>query len=211
MELATGVTLDNYLQERSHSGASPDLSFGLLAGKGIAEALAAAHERQIVHRDIKPGNVILTDKRQIKVMDFGIARSQRSTTMALTSMGGAIGTPAYMAPEQASTSRPVDHRADLYALGVLMYSMFTFKVPFWDENVGSMVLRKLTDDVPSMRTENPEVTRGLDAVVLKLLERDPGKRFQSAIQVLAALEYLERFPDRVPPGLEATALRYDEA
>ncbi len=209
MELASGVTLDNYLMERSHNGLAPDLEFGVYASKGIAEALAAAHDRGIVHRDIKPGNVIVTDEKRVKVMDFGIARSQRAMTMALTSVGGALGTPAYMAPEQVSTSRPVDHRADLYALGVLMYSLFTYKVPFWDENVGSMVLRKLTEEPPSMRTENPEVSRGLDAIVLKLLERSPDMRFQSAIQVLAALEYLDRFPDRIPPGLEAVAARLD--
>ncbi|MHB2016996.1 MAG: serine/threonine-protein kinase, partial [Candidatus Xenobia bacterium] len=197
MELVHGTTLDLVLEEMTVERRRPDIRWGVRIAKGICEALAAAHERGIIHRDIKPANVMIVNGSTAKVMDFGIAREQRQSGKTTTS--AALGTPAYMAPEQAG-SHPVDHRADLYSLGALMYALFTYQAPFADADTGAMMLKKLTEAPLPLRRINPDVPPGLEDVVARLLERDPGRRYQSAIQVLGAIEYVERHPDRLPPS-----------
>ncbi|HEY3999128.1 MAG TPA: serine/threonine-protein kinase [Candidatus Xenobia bacterium] len=204
MELALGKMLDAWLDDRSDAGLPPDIPMAFQVGKSVAEALAAAHQKNIVHRDIKPSNVIIDDRQQIKVLDFGIARVTDHNTVLTT--GGAIGTPAFMAPEQLSHSRPVDARADLYALGVTLYCACTYEIPFWHDDVSVMVMRKLTEVARPARELNPRIPPALDAIIRKLMWRKPDNRFRSAVDVLAALEQAERSPERTPLGCENQAL-----
>jgi len=149
----------------------------------IARALAAAHERGLIHRDIKPGNVMLLPDGRVKVVDFGIARAAGSDT--LTGTGVVLGSTAYLSPEQAG-GQPVDERADLYALGCVLYEMLTGNVPFRAETPIATMYRHVNDDAPPPSTIVP-VQSELEAIVMRCLEKDPKRRFGSAIELEAAL------------------------
>jgi serine/threonine-protein kinase len=158
----------------------------------VAGALAAAHRKQIVHRDLKSHNLMLaSDDRGrdvVKLVDFGIAKTFDEATQ-LTVAGYMLGTPHYMSPEQAG-GKAVDHRADIYSLGVILYEMLTGAVPFADDSLPS-VLTKLATEVPprpSVRRPGLGVSPVLEAVAMRCLEKDPGDRFQSADQFADALE-----------------------
>jgi tRNA A-37 threonylcarbamoyl transferase component Bud32 len=158
----------------------------------VASALSAAHRRQIVHRDLKSHNLMLAaddDGRDIvKLVDFGIAKTFDESTQ-LTAAGYMMGTPHYMSPEQAA-GKAVDHRADIYSLGVILYEMLTGEVPFGDESLTS-VLVKLATEVPlrpSIRRPDLAVPPALEAVAMRCLEKNPDDRFQSADEFAVALE-----------------------
>jgi hypothetical protein len=166
----------------------------------VAEALGAAHDKQIVHRDLKPDNVMLvrsaSDFERVKVLDFGIAkvsihergRSQRP----LTKMGSVFGTPEYMSPEQAAGQR-VDHRADLYSLGLLLYRMIAGSPPFQAENINQVLMMQITQAPPPLPDAVPEPVREF---VDKLLQKLPNDRYQSAEEVITRLvEMLETIPE----------------
>ncbi len=158
----------------------------------VASALSAAHRRQIVHRDLKSHNLMLAaddDGRDIvKLVDFGIAKTFDESTQ-LTAAGYMMGTPHYMSPEQAA-GKAVDHRADIYSLGVILYEMLTGEVPFGDDSLTS-VLVKLATEVPlrpSIRRPDLGVPPALEAVAMRCLEKNPDDRFQSADEFAVALE-----------------------
>jgi tRNA A-37 threonylcarbamoyl transferase component Bud32 len=149
----------------------------------IARALAAAHDRRLIHRDIKPGNVMLLPDGRVKVVDFGIARAAGSDT--LTGTGVVLGSTAYLSPEQAG-GQPVDERADLYALGCVLYEMLTGHVPFRADTPIATMYRHVNEDAPAPSTivlVQPE----LEAIVMRCLEKDPKRRFASAAELEAAL------------------------
>ena len=149
----------------------------------IARALAAAHERGLIHRDIKPGNVMLLPDGRVKVVDFGIARAAGSDT--LTGTGVVLGSTAYLSPEQAG-GQPVDERADLYALGCVLYEMLTGRVPFRGDTPIATMYRHVNEDPPLPSTFLP-VQSELEAIVMRCLEKDPKRRFASAAELEAAL------------------------
>ncbi len=157
----------------------------------ICEALQFAHDEGIVHRDIKPENILLDKKGRVKIADFGIAKIMgRESDAALTETKGAIGTPQYMAPEQVEKPQEVDHRADIFSLGVVFYEMLTGELP----------LGKFAP--PSRKVE---VDVRLDEVVLRSLEKEPERRYQQASEVKTALETISASADATPADAQALA------
>jgi tetratricopeptide (TPR) repeat protein len=170
----------------------------------IAKALAAAHAQGVVHRDLKPANVIIGAGGHVKVLDFGIARilavgtTETAGPLAHSSSGGFIGTPSYAAPEQMVSSA-VDERADLYALGVVLFEMISGRRPFPGNDPVQLATSKLSEDAPPLSSTGHLVPPTLDRLVAKLLARDPGERPMSAADVVTQLG--EIYSQRRAPGL----------
>ncbi len=159
--------------------------------KAIASALSVAHRNNVVHRDLKPQNIMVTrdsDGNEIpKLLDFGIAKTLEPTSPALTSTGMVLGTPHYMSAEQARGA-PVDRRSDLYALGVILYEMLVGSVPFDDTSIPQMLIKHLTEMPVPPSSVKPGVPLELEVIVLRLLEKDPDDRYQSAEELIGALD-----------------------
>jgi serine/threonine-protein kinase len=166
----------------------------------VCLALAAAHAQGVVHRDVKPGNVLLTGDGRVKVADFGIAKAAASP--ALTAEGVVLGTAAYLAPEQAQGG-PVDARADVYALGCVLYELLTGAPPFGsaaDRSPLAILERQVGQAPEPPSARNPEVGPGLDAVVLRAMAKQPERRYQSAAAMGADLERVLAGPAAAVPG-----------
>jgi hypothetical protein len=182
MQYVPGLSLQ---QRIDRDGPLTDLVEVLRIGMQTASALAAAHAHGIVHRDIKPGNILLEEGVQrVKITDFGLARALDDAS--LTQSGVVAGSPLYMAPEQARGDTP-DHRADLFSLGSVLYTMCTGRPPFRAANTLA-VLRRVSEDTPRpIRETNPEVPDWLAAIVDKLMAKDSSDRYQSAGEVVEVL------------------------
>ena len=159
----------------------------------ITEALEEAHGRGVVHRDIKPHNILLTSTGAVKVADFGIARAAAYTSISQTSL--VLGTAGYMSPEQA-LGEPVDPRSDLYSLGVVLYEMLTGELPYTADNPVAISMKHVNEPLRPPREVNPEVPESMDAVVTKLLSKDPADRYEGATELS---EDLRRVRDGLPP------------
>jgi serine/threonine-protein kinase len=168
------------------------------------EAIAEAHTLGIVHRDLKPTNLFLTTtvhgRPLVKVLDFGISKVAAASPedMQLTKTTEIIGSPSYMSPEQLRSSRNVDARADIWALGVIIYELLAGRLPFIAETVTELVLRVATEREPPLRSIRPDVPTGLEAIALRCLEKHPERRFQSVLELAQALEPYSR-------GVQSTA------
>src|SRR5688572_4885663 len=168
----------------------------LRLGVEIADAISAAHDRGIVHRDLKPANVLVTTNGHVKILDFGLAKLREPEGLAsdqptrqLTGEGRIVGTVSYMSPEQAE-GRPVDHRTDIFSLGILLYEMATGQRPFQGETSMS-VLSAVLKDQPRPATElNPSLPSAFSRILKTCLRKDPDRRFQSAKDVRNELETL---------------------
>jgi serine/threonine-protein kinase len=151
-------------------------------GLQLAKGLAAAHKAGIVHRDLKPDNIFLitraSDSDFVKVLDFGIAKVSSAATGRLTQAGSVFGTPHYMSPEQAAGA-PVDHRGDIYAMGVILYEMATGRLPFEADNFMAILTQHIYKQPASLRSITPNVPAGLEAIILKCLSKRPEQRYQS--------------------------------
>ncbi|HEY8234338.1 MAG TPA: protein kinase [Vicinamibacteria bacterium] len=188
MEYLEGVTLKDLIRNR---GALP-LGVGLSIAKQMCHGLGAAHETGVVHRDIKPQNMlILPETGELKIMDFGISRvsSVEPGTSGLTTAGTVMGTPDYMPPEQAQ-GKPADFRSDLYSLAVVFFETFTGKLPFRGENPMAVVVAHIQQPAPKPRSVNPKLSPELDLLILKGLAKDPAKRWQTTDELLEALSAL---------------------
>jgi serine/threonine-protein kinase len=157
------------------------LPAGEVAGLGaeVADALNYAHGQGVIHRDLKPDNIMLGGTGHGLLADFGIARAREGSdrnSARLTETGIALGTPLYMSPEQASGEGPVDGRTDVYALAGVLYGALTGGAPFPGESVREVIVRRLTEPPPSARKRRPDVPAWLDAVLQKALHPDPAKR-----------------------------------
>jgi len=155
-----------------------------------ADALSAAHALSVIHRDIKPDNILLEGTRgRVMVTDFGIAKALSATSGAtLTGIGVAIGTPAFMSPEQAAGERDIDGRSDLYSLGVVAYQMLTGALPFNAPSVAGILMKQITEPAPDLRVKRPETPEDLAQAVGRCLEKDPESRWATADALRRALE-----------------------
>src|SRR6185295_7799022 len=190
MELLRGQTLDQRVAEAPMS-----IEEVVAVAVPVARALANAHAEGIIHRDVKPENVFLVKRSQgrfgVKVVDFGIAKTPINTR--LTKMGETLGSPMFMSPE-ACRGDDVDHRADLYSFGVLLYLMLCGRVPFEDDNLLKVLQMQVSQPLPAPREVNPELSPELAAVIERALAKDPADRYAAIDDLLIDLEAA------VPPG-----------
>lgn len=177
MERVDGITLKNYMNSR---GPLPPKEIMNYTAQ-ILRALDHAHSKGIIHRDIKPQNIMLLKNGKIKVADFGIAKLPNAETVTMTDK--AIGTVYYISPEQAS-GKKIDPRSDIYSLGVVMYEMATGKLPFVADSPVSVALMQVNNQLRPPREILPSVPPGVEAMILTAMEKDPDKRFQSASVML---------------------------
>ena len=185
MEYVRGMTLRYLIKQ---AGRIP-FSAGLRIAKQLCAGLGAAHEVGVLHRDIKPENLILESSGNAKLMDFGIARPIRRSEPGHTQQGMFVGTPHYAAPEQLAGDE-VDHRADIYASGVLLCEMFCGKLPFTGSNTMEIYMAQM-QQAPIKPSEYwPEIPAGLEALILRCIARRADDRFQSVDELGAALSQL---------------------
>ncbi|MBY0522396.1 MAG: serine/threonine protein kinase [Gemmataceae bacterium] len=194
MEVLEGTSLEEHLKQ----GTPTSLGEILRIGREIAEGLGAAHQRGLIHRDIKPANIWLEAPRgHVKILDFGLVRGADDQAQ-ITQPGAIVGTPAYMAPEQASGTT-TDHRTDLYSLGCVLYRLCTGQLPFRGDTTMATLAALATETPKAVASLNPSIPRPLADLVMKLLSRKPSDRCQSAREVVAALRTIEeRLPTSGP-------------
>ena len=184
MEYVQGRTLREVLEQ----GKAP-LEVALLVANKVAAGLAFCHESGIVHRDVKPGNILLSEEGEVKLTDFGIAKAQDAS---ITVTGTTLGSPAYMAPEQLR-SMEVDRRADVFSLGVVLYEMLSGKKPFDGDNYSAVITSILTAQAKPLCDLSPEIPVRISLLVAQMLEKDPDRRVAGMEEVVERLEELMRY------------------
>lgn len=200
MEYISGITIKDYIAMKTVIPWKDAIYFTYQ----ILKALEHAHEKGVIHRDIKPQNIILLKDGTIKVTDFGIARVTQNETQTMTDK--ALGSVHYIPPEQAR-GEYTNNKADIYSLGVMMYEMLTGKLPFEAESAVSVALMQVQANAENPRKINPEIPVGLEEITMKAMEKNPALRFQSATQMLEDIVKLRQNPEMIfayKEDLEAT-------
>lgn len=195
MEYIEGRTLKQIVRERGP--APPDAAVDIVLQ--ILRAARFAHQRGVVHRDIKPHNVLIDEEGRVKVTDFGIARAGASD---MTETGSIMGTAQYLSPEQAQ-GKPVDARSDLYSIGIVLYELLTGRVPFDAESAVTVALKQVSEPPVPPREIDPAIPPALEGVVLRAMEKDPARRFADADEFIEALHRARSAPEEllvVPPA-----------
>ncbi|MBQ7015833.1 MAG: Stk1 family PASTA domain-containing Ser/Thr kinase [Firmicutes bacterium] len=187
MEYIDGLTLKEYIKRRDVMGSEEVLKIAIK----IAEALKAAHANGIIHRDIKPQNIMVTQQGDVKVTDFGIAKAATSST--ITQRGEALGSVHYFSPEQARGSF-VDARSDLYSLGITMYEMVTKQLPFTGDSPVAVAMKHLHDPLPEPQKMAPQIWPGLRDIIVKLTQKRPELRYQSAEELILDMKRVYKNP-----------------
>ncbi len=188
MEYIEGITLKEYIEERGVITWNEALFFSIQ----ILRALQHAHDKGIVHRDVKPQNIMLLENGTIKVTDFGIARFSHSETRTMTEK--AIGSVHYISPEQAK-GEFTDEKADIYSVGVVLYEMLTGKLPFEAESAVSVALMQVNNEPALPRTINPNIPMGFEQIAMRAMQKSTRERYQTAAEMLLDLEELKRNPN----------------
>jgi serine/threonine protein kinase len=181
-ELVEGHDLKIEIQQR---GARPAPEVAAL-GAAVADALTAAHALGIVHRDVKPNNIMIATDGTVRLLDFGLARGMGIDLTSLTRTGTIVGTPGYMSPEQFD-GLGVDERSDLYSLGVVLFELVTGRLPFTGQTPLAVAMKHKTEPPPLPRSLNRDVPAWMERVVLTCLEKDPGQRFHTAAELATEL------------------------
>src|SRR5437763_6063350 len=176
-EYVDGDNLKRVIERRGPAPVATALELAMQVARG----LSYAHQNGLVHRDVKPQNVLLNGDGQAKVVDFGITRSL-DVQSGLTRTGTVMGTSDYIAPEQAQ-GLPVDEHTDVYALGVVLYELLTGEVPFPGENFVAVAMRHINDPLPTLRDKRPDVSPRLEAAVRRAMAKDPAERFQTMAEL----------------------------
>ena len=206
MELVDGITLKNYILKKGLLSFHEVISIT----EQILMALEHAHSKGIVHRDIKPQNIMILKNGVVKVADFGIAKLPNAETVTMTDK--AIGTVFYISPEQAS-GKKIDRRSDIYSLGVTMYEMATGKLPFVADSPVSVAIMQVKNTPRPPREINPNIPVGLEQIILGAMEKNPDNRFQSAAQMLRHIAQLKSNPHTVfkMPRSQETSVQSGQA
>lgn len=186
MELIEGITLKSYIEKKGFLENKEAIGIAIQVAQGIA----AAHEQHIIHRDIKPQNMIISRDGNVKVADFGIARAVSSQTMNAT----AVGSVHYISPEQAGGGY-CDERSDIYSFGITMYEMVTGRVPFEGDNTVAVALAHLETPITPPSQLNPVVSSGLEQIILKCTQKKPDRRYSSIGDVITDLRHVMVDPD----------------
>ena len=198
MELVEGRDLSTILRERGALSTNDAVRVAI----GVASALEVAHRKGIVHRDVKPGNILITDDGDVKVTDFGIARAVAEASMTVT--GTTLGSVHYFSPEQARGDE-VTGASDVYALGIVLFEMLTGRRPFEGDTAAAVALKRLNEDPPTPAAIGHAVPPGLEAIVMRAMAREPADRFPDAGAFAEALRVWRRDPDAIPPGVVGAA------
>ncbi len=188
MEYIEGITLKEYIEQRGVITWNEALFFSIQ----ILRALQHAHDKGIVHRDVKPQNIMLLENGTIKVTDFGIARFSHSETRTMTEK--AIGSVHYISPEQAK-GELTDEKADIYSVGVVLYEMLTGTLPFDADSAVSVALMQVNNEPKLPRRINPNIPMGFEQITMRAMQKNPRERYQSAAEMLMDLEELKRHPN----------------
>jgi len=193
MEYVSGEDMKSFLRRTAPLSTGRAISIG----KQICEGLAEAHRLGVVHRDLKPGNIMIDKEGNVRIMDFGIARSLKEK--GITDADMMIGTPEYMSPEQVE-GEDIDQRSDIYSLGVVLYEMATGKVPFEGPTPLSIALKQKTVEPHNPREFNPQIPEDFTLLILKCMNKDKEKRYQNAGEIISEFTKIK---SEILPGVQA--------
>jgi len=196
IEFIDGQSMQDWMDDRKRLSVGDALYVTLVC----ADALKHAHDQNMIHRDIKPDNILVTKKGVVKVADFGLAKAL-DEDVSMTQSGTGLGTPIYMAPEQARNAKHVDKRSDIYALGSTLYYFLTGKLPFAGDNTLELIMAKEKGTFTSARKLNPEVTERLDLMIDKMMAKTPEHRYSDCGEIIHDLQSL---------GLDSPSLSFIE-